>query len=246
MSNEIAVHTLASGFKSVDLATAKRFKQTSLSLFAVPVRGIDPYVAMTEDGTAIPIVTLIEQNLTGRRTQLAFYGGVVPRTGHVFHVADEGLWFIQATPHGFHTGEPHYFELEAWEATAWLTANGYEGPVPNAPAVDPVAPVEVEVKGKGPERPSKEEIECHRLSVGTNKIQKEIAKLVYGHEAYQPKVCRAIMKVDAWIEAGNVLPDMKHMQKRTLVVAPEKLEQGPPRNDGRRRDGDRGDNHDDD
>ena len=87
--------------------------------------------------------------------------------------------------------------------------------------------------------PSREAFQCHRLMVitGTEKTQTSIAKEVYRDAGKQWKVSRDLKAVKAWIEAGNVLPDMDESKPKTYSTDPSRIDKGRRQDTGRRGDG---------
>lgn len=83
--------------------------------------------------------------------------------------------------------------------------------------------------------PSERAIQCYRLSIIRGDVldQRSIARQVYGAATKQYQVSRDLKAVKAWIEAGNILPDLEARRPTTTTMDPRKLEQGP-RRDGRR------------
>ena len=138
MPNFISVFTLESKYRFVDFTQVNVFEPNEMCSMSIPFKDIDPYVAISEDGLALPIATFIEQRLTGHRTRTKFDGGSQPRLGNVFHRPSDDFWFVGTTKNGFLEGKTHYFELERWEAVAWLTANLCE--IPEALAISQAKP----------------------------------------------------------------------------------------------------------
>jgi len=92
--------------------------------------------------------------------------------------------------------------------------------------------------GEVPKAPSPEAFQCYRIKciTGTERTQASIANEVHGDPRFQSKVSRDLRRVQAWIAAGNVLPDMDGAKPRIHSVDPARLDMGRRRDDGRRAD----------
>jgi hypothetical protein len=104
----------------------------------------------------------------------------------------------------------------------------------SASAVPTVAAVASQVQKQN--APSEKAIQCYRLMVirGDVLTQAEVARQVYGDRRKQSNVSRDIKRVEAWLSAGNVLPDLTTPKPRTFPVDPAKLDTGRREDRGRR------------
>jgi NACHT domain len=84
-------------------------------------------------------------------------------------------------------------------------------------------------------KPSENAIKAYRywLAFGRDKNQSEIAAELtkeLREPVTQPKISRWIMRVEKWIEAGNVLPDLGMQARRARPIDPSKLDMGKRQN----------------
>jgi hypothetical protein len=63
---------------------------------------------------------------------------------------------------------------------------------------------------------------------GQEKTQAGIAAIVYGDRRKQGQVSRDLKKVEAWLKAGNILPDLEGSKPKTYSTDPRNLDKGPP------------------
>ena len=193
----------------------------------------------TSDGPmAVPVNSAIELTLTGKRTARVFYAGETPRVSTVYQHGSSGLWFIAATKNLMVSGGTYYFELTRKEVMAWMTGNGYKPPTLLSPPVSSSENTR-NTNNAVPKRlvsPTDKAIQCYRLKfiMGTEKTQEGIAKAVYEDRGHQPKVSRDLKAVEAWIAAGNVLPDLAEVRPSMFIVDPSKLDLGRRQDKGRR------------
>ena len=97
---------------------------------------------------------------------------------------------------------------------------------------------DTKAKGKALKEPSAKAFQCYRLKVitGTEKSQASIGREVHGKAGMQWKVSRDLRDVAAWIEAGNVLPDLNGTKPKTYATDPSRLDMGRRQDTGRRSD----------
>ena len=92
--------------------------------------------------------------------------------------------------------------------------------------------------GKKLREPCKRYLQIYRLHVAQGGSQEKTAEVVTSATrtpCNQKTVSLALNRVRAYLEAGNVLPDLiPSKAKREFAVDPRKLEKGAPRNTGRR------------
>jgi hypothetical protein len=142
-------------------------------------------------------------------------------------------------------------EIDESEAKRMLVASGFFPPSPapgtehaadGKPPTKPSAPDASGPKSPDPDRPSEagakpkvkppseKAIQCYRVRFikGESMTQAEIAKAVYGDALKQYQVHRDLKAVEAWVKAGNVLPDLTDSgpKPKTYTVDPSKLDRG--------------------
>ena len=120
-------------------------------------------------------------------------------------------------------------ELEREAARYGAEARPHELPVATAPAAASL-PEQIEKPVRHRlKQPTDREIQVYRvrLVTGIAKQQELVEKMrEQGVVIDQGGVSRALMKVEAWIKAGNILPDLSPPAERAKAVDPARLEMG--------------------
>ena len=167
--------------------------------------------------------------------------------GRVYYHRKLGICFCEVRTGRMPSHTVRYFELTPDETSAWFKLEGIENPchstgpgLPEPPSGTkaPVATSGTKAKqAKRLKQPSDQAIQCYRLKfiLGTEKTQKGIAKEVYGDPERQWQVSRVLKAVEAWIKAGNILPDLEEGKPKMYSTDPSKLDKGPAKKRGRTR-----------